>query len=84
MQSDAKPGHNPKASAKLFHAFAAAGQQLAGLHVNYESAREFKLQRIEYKEVKLGNRGALEWVIDQYRVTRDAQGNTSMTRSWSG
>ena len=26
---------------------------------------------------KLGNRSALEWVIDQYRVTRDAQGNIS-------
>ena len=27
MQGDAKPDHNPKASAKLFHAFAAAGQE---------------------------------------------------------
>src|ERR1039457_4709452 len=24
---------------------------------------------------KLGNRSALEWVIDQYRVTRDEKGN---------
>jgi predicted helicase len=111
MQGDAKPDHNPKASAKIFHAFAAAGQQLADLHVNYESAKEFKLKRVENKEVKLdwrveamkltkdksaivyndfltlegippevfdyklGNRSALDWVIDQYRVTRDAQGN---------
>lgn len=111
MQGDAQPGHNPKASAKLFHAFAAAGKQLADLHVNYESAKEFKLQRIENKEVKLdwrveamkltkdksaivyndfltlagippevfdyklGNRSALDWVIDQYRVTRDEKGN---------
>jgi len=111
MQGDAKPAHNPKASAKLFHAFAAAGQQLADLHVNYESAKEFKLKRVENQAVKLdwrveamkltkdksaivyndfltlagippevfdyklGNRSALEWVIDQYRVTRDAQGN---------
>jgi predicted helicase len=111
MQGDAKPDHDPKASAKLFHAFAAAGQQLADLHVNYESAREFKLQRVENKEVKLdwrveamkltkdksaivyndfltlagippevfdyklGNRSALEWVIDQYRVTRDEKGD---------
>jgi predicted helicase len=111
MQGEAKPHHNPKASAKLFHSFAATGKQLANLHVNYESAREFKLQRIENKEVKLdwrveamkltkdksaiiyndfltlsgippevfdyklGNRSALEWVIDQYRVTRDEKGN---------
>jgi predicted helicase len=111
MQGDAKPDHNPKASAKLFHDFAAAGKQLADLHVNYESAKEFKLKRVENKEVKLdwrveamkltkdksaivyndfltlagippevfdyklGNRSALEWVIDQYRVSRDEKGN---------
>jgi predicted helicase len=111
MQGDAKPDHDPKASVKLFHAFAAAGKQLADLHVNYESAKEFKLKRIENKEVKLdwrveamkltkdksaivyndfltlagippevfdyklGNRSALDWVIDQYRVTRDEKGN---------
>jgi predicted helicase len=111
MQGDKKPAHNPKASAKLFHAFAEVGRQLAHLHVNYESAREFKLQRIENQEAKLdwrveamklskdkasliyndfltlsgippevfdyklGNRSALEWVIDQYRVTRDEKGN---------
>ena len=107
MQGDAKPDHDPKASAKLFHAFAAAGKKLAELHVNYESAKEFPLKRIENKEVpldwrvesmkltkdkssilyndfltltgippevfdyRLGNRSALDWVIDQYRVTRD-------------
>jgi len=111
MQGENKPVHNPKASAKLFHAFADTGKQLADLHVNYESAKEFKLQHIENKQVKLdwrveamklskdkaslfyndfltlsgippevfdyklGNRSALEWVIDQYRVTRDEQGN---------
>ena len=111
MQGDAKPGHDPKASAKLFHAFAAAGKKLADLHVNYESAKEFPLQRQENKDVKLdwrveamklskdkaslfyndfltlsgipaevydyrlGNRSALEWVIDQYRVAKDDQGN---------
>jgi predicted helicase len=53
MQGDKTPDHKPEASAKLFHAFAAAGKQLAELHVNYESAREFKLQRQENKEVKL-------------------------------
>jgi predicted helicase len=26
-------------------------------------------------DYKLGNRSALEWVIDQYRVTRDEKGN---------
>ena len=92
-------------------AFAAAGSKLADLHVNYESAKEFPLQRQENKEVKLdwrveamklskdkaslfyndfltlsgippvvfdyklGNRSALEWVIDQYRVTKDDNGN---------
>jgi len=111
MQGDKTPDHKPEASAKLFHEFAAAGKQLADLHVNYESAKEFKLQRIENKEVKLdwrveamkltkdkfaiiyndfltlagippevfdyklGNRSALEWVIDQYRVTKDDDGN---------
>ena len=110
MQGKAKPDHNPKASAKLFHAFAAAGKKLADLHVNYESAKEFKLKRTENKDVKLdwrveamklskdksslfyndfltlngnpsevfdyklGNRSALEWVIDQYRVTKDDDG----------
>ena len=111
MQGDAKPDHDPKASAKLFHAFAAAGRKLAELHVNYESAKEYKLKRAENKEVKLdwrveamklikdkaslfyndfltlsrippevfdyrlGNRSVLEWVIDQYRVTKDDNGN---------
>ena len=111
MQGDAKPNHNPEASAELFHAFAAAGKKLAELHVHYESAKEYKLQRQENKEVKLdwrveamklskdkaslfyndfltlsgipaevfnyklGNRSALEWVLDQYRVAKDDQGN---------
>ena len=111
MQGNNKPGHKPEASAKLFHEFAEAGKKLAELHVNYESAKEFKLVRIENKEVKLdwrvermklskdktslfyndfltlngipsevfdyklGNRSALEWVIDQYCVTRDDDGN---------
>jgi predicted helicase len=111
MQGDAKPDHDPKASAKVFHAFADAGKKLADLHVNYESAKEFPLKRQENKEVKLdwrveaiklskdkasliyndfltlngippevyeyrlGNRSALEWVIDQYRISRDEKGN---------
>ncbi|MDD5139927.1 MAG: hypothetical protein PHY43_06680 [Verrucomicrobiales bacterium] len=111
MLGDATPDHDPQASAELFHAFAAAGKKLAELHVNYESAKEYKLKRQENKEVKLdwrveamklskdkaslfyndfltlsgippevfdyklGNRSALEWVIDQYRVSRDEKGN---------
>jgi predicted helicase len=111
MQGDAKPNHDPKASAKLFHAFAEAGRKLADLHVNYESAKEYPLVRQENKEARLdwrveamklskdktslfyndfltlngippevydyrlGNRSALGWVVDQYRVTRDEQGN---------
>jgi predicted helicase len=111
MQADAKPDHNPKASAKLFHTFANAGKKLTEMHVGYESAREFPLKRQENKEVKLdwrveamklsndkasliyndfltlngipteaydyrlGNRSVIEWVIDQYRVTKDDHGN---------
>lgn len=111
MQGEGKPLHDPKASYEMFRAFAAAGKTLAELHVNYESAKEFKLERIENKEVKLdwrvaamklskdktslfyndfltlngippevfayklGNRSALEWVIDQYRVAKDDDGN---------
>jgi predicted helicase len=110
MQGAAKPDHNPKASAKLFRALAAAGKKLSDLHVNYESVKEFPLQHMENNEVplnwrveamkltkdksaiiyndfltlagippevfdyKLGNRSALEWVIDQYQVTRDETG----------
>lgn len=110
MQGKGKPEHNPKASAKLFHEFAAVGKKLADLHVDYESVKEFKLKRKENKEVKLdwrvetmkltpdksallyndfltlegipsevfdyrlGNRSALDWIIDQYRVGYDAEG----------
>jgi predicted helicase len=110
MQDGGKPSHSPKASAKVFHAFAAAGKKLADLHANYESVKEFPLRQQENKEFKLdwrveamkltkdkktlfyndflklsgipletyhyrlGNRSALEWVIDQYRVSRDGKG----------
>jgi len=56
MQGVAKPDHDPKASAKLFHAFAAAGKELSDLHVNYESAREYKLKRTENKDATLDYR----------------------------
>ena len=41
MQGDAKPDHDPKASAKLFHAFAEAGKKLADLHVNCNCSGRF-------------------------------------------
>jgi len=107
-EDDRKPF---KKDAAVFHAFAEAGRKLAGLHINYESAKKFPLDEIENKDVplnwrveamkltkdksaivynefltlsgippevfdyKLGNRSALEWIIDQYRVTKDEQGN---------
>jgi predicted helicase len=88
--------------AKVFRAYAEIGRQLADLHVHYEKAVEYPLQRMENPEEKLnwrvekmrlskdkteiiyndfltlagvpaaafayrlGNRSALEWVIDQY------------------
>ena len=95
--------------AKVFHAYAEIGRQLADLHVHYEKSAEYPLQRIENPEEKLnwrvekmrltkdktqiaynefltlasvpeavfayrlGNRSALEWVIDQYQVTTNAR-----------
>ncbi len=90
-----------------FAAFAAAGQQLSELHINYESQPEYPLEKIETPNAKLdwrvekmklskdkqsitynhfltlarvpaaafdyrlGNRSALEWVIDQYQMSTD-------------
>ena len=93
---------------ELFHAFAAAGKQLADLHIGYEQAKEYPLTRRENPnaqlnwrvekmklitrtgpriiyndfltlegippetfEYRLGNRSALDWVIDQYQVSTD-------------
>ncbi len=94
-----------------FHAFAAAGQKLIGLHVHYEDQKAYPLRHVENPEApldwrveamklsrdrdaiqyndfltlagippeafdyRLGNRSALEWVIDQYRVRRDERGD---------
>jgi predicted helicase len=91
----------------VFRAFAAAGKQLANLHIGYEQAKEYPLTRREKPgtqlnwrvekmrltrdktalvynnfltlegippetyENRLGNRSALEWVIDQYQVSTD-------------
>ncbi len=93
--------------APRFHAFAKAGKDLANLHIGYEAAAEYPLQRIEHRGVPftlrvekmklthdkcdliynesltltgippaafdytLGNRSALEWIIDQYQVYAD-------------
>lgn len=90
-----------------FKAFCKAGNQLADLHLNYETVDPYALKWIEAKdeplsyrvekmklnkdktalevnrsltlanipadvfEYKLGNRSALEWVIDQYQVSTD-------------
>ncbi|MCE5251576.1 helicase, partial [bacterium] len=90
-----------------FRVFAAAGWELASLHLNYEQADKYPLEEIEtpgkpldlrvekmrlsrdrrsivYNEFltlsgipdevydyRLGNRSALEWIIDQYRVKTD-------------
>lgn len=90
-----------------FRAFAAAGKQLARLHLAYESLEPYDLQWLEADDVplsqrvermklskdktalvvndsltlagippgvfayRLGNRSALEWVIDQYRIKTD-------------
>ena len=96
-----------------FQAFAKAGEELADLHINYESAPKYagltlkespnmpldlrvermKLSKdktqIEYNEFltiedipvdaydyRLGTRSALEWVVDQYRITEDYKPNT--------
>jgi predicted helicase len=101
-----------------FRAFAAAGQELAELHLNYETIAPYGLEfdfaqgkppsyRVEDKmrlkkpdgdglmelvvnpsltlrkipvqalEYKLGNRSALEWVVDQYQVAHNAAGEIS-------
>ena len=90
-----------------FHAFAAAGQRLMELHIDYEQQPEYPLEQIEdpkadisfrvqkmklskdktelryndflllrgipagVYDYRLGNRSALEWVIDQYQVSTD-------------
>ena len=98
---------NPVQKATAFRTYAAIGRQLADLHVHYEQAAEYPLQRIENPDeplnwqvarmrltkdktaltynsfltlagipeaaytYRLGNRSALEWVIDQYQTSTD-------------
>jgi predicted helicase len=90
-----------------FWSFSKAGKQLADLHVNYENAKEFPLDKVETTgqklnwevekmrlskdkttiiyndflsltgippetfEYKLGNRSALDWIIEQYHIKTD-------------
>jgi len=104
-RAGARPSEGSAASA--LHASAAIGQKLADLHVHYEAAAEYPLQRIENSDEplnwrvdkmrlttdktaltyndfltltgipeaafahRLGNRSALEWVIDQYQTHTD-------------
>ena len=111
-QAPRLPGAGGKRSAcptksTAFRAYAAIGKQLADLHVHYEQAVEYSLQRIENPDeplnwrvekmrltkdktallyndfltlagipeaafaYRLGNRSALEWVIDQYQTHTD-------------
>ena len=99
--------------------FISIGKQLMDIHLNYERAEEYKLERIFAKDVpfswrvekmrlstdkrtvvvnkslslggvppecfeyRLGNRSALEWVIDQYQVSEDKRnGIESDPNSW--
>jgi len=84
-----------------FRQWAAWGKELMNLHINYETAKSFKLKRVDAQtnsaprpklkadkingtieldsetvlqgvpplawEYKLGNRSALEWILDQYK-----------------
>jgi predicted helicase len=84
-----------------FRQWAAWGRELMDLHINYETAKPFKLKRVDAQtnstprtklkadktsgiieldsetvlqgvpsdawEYKLGNRSALEWILDQYK-----------------
>lgn len=97
--------------AEAFRAFVAAGAALADLHLGYEAAEPYRLERIiaqgatakslfhvqkmklskdksavivnphltlsgilpEAFQYRLGNRSALEWVLDQYRISTDAR-----------
>lgn len=92
---------------KDFWKFSELGKKLADLHVNYESAKEYRLEEVwkdgagldlsvvkmklskdktdiiyndkltlrgipaEAFEYKLGNRSAVDWIIDQYQVSTD-------------
>jgi predicted helicase len=48
-----------------FRAFAEAGKQLAELHINYESQKEYALEIIENPEA------ALDWRVEKMRLNKD-------------
>ena len=109
MNEDGASSRRLLPGAQGFHAYAEIGRRLADLHVHYEQADEYPLQRIEnpgeplnwrvekmrltkdktaltYNSFltlagipeatytyRLGNRSALEWVIDQYQVSTDTR-----------
>lgn len=52
-------------SLEQFHAFVAAGERLADLHVNYESQPEYTLEKIEAPEKKL------DWRVEKMKLTKD-------------
>jgi predicted helicase len=51
--------------APAFRAFAEAGKQLADLHLNYESQKEYPLEMIESQEA------ALDWRVEKMRLNKD-------------
>jgi predicted helicase len=97
----------PLVTPAAFKGFLEAGRALAKLHVEYETAPEYKLKHLENRDVpwtwvvtkmklskdktqlvvndaltltgippevfeyKLGNRSALEWIVDQYQISTD-------------
>ncbi len=97
----------PLVTPAAFKGFLEAGRLLAKLHVEYETAPEFKLKHLENRDVpwtwvvtkmklskdktqlmvndaltltgippevleyRLGNRSALEWIVDQYQISTD-------------
>ncbi len=65
MQKDAKPVHDLKASAELFHSFVDAGRKLANLHLNYETAKEFPLERHENTDNRL------DWRVEAMKLSKD-------------
>ena len=65
-QCQCAPQFNHGVKSSSFWAFADAGQELARLHLDYE-----KLEPYEVFDYRLGNRSALDWVIDQYQVSED-------------
>jgi hypothetical protein len=107
LPSPSGRGVGGEGESAIFWRFAEAGAKLAQLHLNYETAAEYRLTWIENREVpfswrvakmklssdktqliinesltlasippacfryRLGNRSALEWVIDQYQISTD-------------